>query len=96
MSVQDILSKLHAQLAEAMLEEVIQNREDGMPVPAADKAAIARFLKDNNVTADPAANADLEALRAALEGKQAPKATKLQAKIEELSQESVEALYNMH
>lgn len=94
--MQEVLSKLHALLAEAMLGEVQQAIEDGMPVPAADKAAIARFLKDNNITADPAANADLEALRAALEGKQAPKVTRLQARIEELSTESVEALYSMH
>ena len=90
------LQKLHELLGKAMLEEVQQAIEDGMPVPAADKAAIARFLKDNGVTADPAANTDLEALRAALEGRESKQSTKLQARIEELDIEAVHALYEMH
>ena len=94
MSIQDVLRELHEKLANAMLEEVNFARDEGMPIPAADKGAIAKFLKDNNITADPAANADLEALQAALTGKTTVRSTKLQAKIEALSPESVEALYH--
>lgn len=92
----DTLRHLHELLGKAMLEEVQQAREDGLPVPAADKAAIARFLKDNGVTADPAANTDLEALRAALEGRESKQSTRLQARIDDIDAEAVAALYGMH
>jgi len=95
LSIQRILKDLHTQLAEAMLREVHQAEEDGLPIPAADKGAIAKFLKDNGITADPAANADIEALQAALRGQASARATKLQDTLESISSEAVEALYTL-
>jgi hypothetical protein len=37
---------------EALVEEIKQSKEDGVPLPAADKSVIAKFLKDNDITAD--------------------------------------------
>lgn len=87
------LQQLHGLLAEAMLNEVEEAIADGYPVPAADKGAIAKFLKDNGITADPAANADLDALRAALTGAENPRSTKLAAKLEEIDADAVRGLY---
>ena len=39
-------------LTEALIEEIKQSKEDGVPLPAADKSVIAKFLKDNDITAD--------------------------------------------
>lgn len=46
------LSELHRMLTEALIEEIRQSKEDGVPLPAADKSVIAKFLKDNDITAD--------------------------------------------
>ena len=46
------LSELHRMLTEALIEEIKQSKEDGVPLPAADKSVIAKFLKDNDITAD--------------------------------------------
>lgn len=91
---QDILGKLHAMLAQQMLDECEFHQREEMPMPAADKAAIAKFLKDNNITADPANNADLEALQAKLLGQPAPGSTALQKRLEDISPEDVKLLYN--
>lgn len=90
------LSKLHELLTDIMLEELDMYRSEAMPVPSSDKAAIAKFLKDNNVTADPADRADLDALKDALLGKQEAKRTKLAAKLQEQDACTVQALYDMH
>ncbi|QHJ82362.1 MAG: hypothetical protein [Caudoviricetes sp.] len=60
---QSMLAKLHELLAEQMIDEINWYRENDIPVPAADKAAIAKFLKDNSITCDPADAGDLERLR---------------------------------
>ena len=39
------LSELHRMFTEALIEEKV-------PLPAADKSVIAKFLKDNDITAD--------------------------------------------
>ena len=57
------LGELHAFLAEQFMIEMQWYRDNDIPVPAADKAAAAKFLKDNNITCDPADRADLEALK---------------------------------
>ncbi|UAW53804.1 terminase small subunit [Pseudomonas phage pphageT12] len=57
------LSELHELLAAQMVDEINWYRENDIPVPAADKAAIAKFLKDNSITCDPADKGDLERLR---------------------------------
>lgn len=60
---QSALVKLHEMLAEQMVLELQWYRDNDIPVPAADKAAIAKFLKDNSITCDPADASDLEELR---------------------------------
>lgn len=60
---ESVLGELHAFLAEQMLLELKWYRDNDIPVPAADKAAVAKFLKDNAITCDPADKGDLEALR---------------------------------
>lgn len=59
-----VMQELHAELADLLLHELRWYREQEIPVPAADKAAIAKFLKDNSITCDPADASDVEALRA--------------------------------
>ena len=46
------LSELHRMFTEALIEEIKQSKEDEVPLPAADKSVIAKFLKDNDITAD--------------------------------------------
>ena len=91
---QGVLGELHEALAELMLNELrwYMEQDPPIPLPAADKAAIAKFLKDNSVTCDPADNAQLEALRKELEGKREENKTKLQRKLT-LVTEDVMALY---
>ena len=61
----ELLGQLHAALAQLMLDELrwYQEQDPPIPLPAADKAAIAKFLKDNAITADPADADELHALR---------------------------------
>ena len=91
---QDILGELHEALAQLMLNELrwYMDQDPPIPLPAADKAAIAKFLKDNSITCDPADNAQLEELRKQLEGKREANKTRLQAKLT-LVTEDIEALY---
>lgn len=56
------LSELHRMFAEALIEEIKQSKEDEVPLPAADKSVIAKFLKDNNITAD-ADSEEMQGLR---------------------------------
>lgn len=53
------LSELHRMFTEALIEELKQAKDEEVPLPAADKSVIAKFLKDNDITAD----ADSEALQ---------------------------------
>lgn len=53
------LSELHRMFTEALIEEIKQSKDDEVPLPAADKSVIAKFLKDNDITAD----ADSEEMR---------------------------------
>jgi len=46
------LSELHRMFTEALIDEIKQANEDEVPLPAADKSVIAKFLKDNDITAD--------------------------------------------
>lgn len=46
------LSELHRMFTEALIEELKQAHDDDVPLPAADKSVIAKFLKDNDITAD--------------------------------------------
>lgn len=46
------LSALHLMFTEALIAELKQAGEEEIPLPAADKSVIAKFLKDNDITAD--------------------------------------------
>lgn len=62
-----LMSALHAMLAETFMDDLRWYKEQGIPVPAAEKAATAKFLKDNAITCDPADAQDIEALREELQ-----------------------------
>jgi hypothetical protein len=47
---------------EALIEELRQAKDDEVPLPAADKSVIAKFLKDNDITAD-ADSEEMQGLR---------------------------------
>ena len=46
------LSALHALFTEELIKELKAAGEENIPLPAADKSVIAKFLKDNDITAD--------------------------------------------
>lgn len=46
------LSDLHARFTEALIAELEEAQSENIPLPAADKSVIVKFLKDNNITAD--------------------------------------------
>lgn len=91
---QGILGELHEALAQLMLNELrwYMEQDPPIPLPAADKAAIAKFLKDNSITCDPADNDQLEELRKQLEGKREANVTRLKDKLR-LVDADIEALY---
>lgn len=91
---QGILGELHEALAKLMLNELqwYMEQDPPIPLPAADKAAIAKFLKDNSITCDPADNDQLELLRKELEGKREANVTRMKDKLK-LVGADVEALY---
>lgn len=90
------LGKLHELLTDIMLEELRMYQDESIPVPSSDKAAIAKFLKDNNITADPTDKAELDALKDLLLGRQEQKRTSLAAKLEATDAQAVQSLYEMH
>ena len=60
------LKDLHSLIARSLNQRISQDMEDGLPTDAATLGAAIKFLKDNNVSADPADADDLYALRAKL------------------------------
>lgn len=46
------LAELHNMFTEALIAEVEEAKQENIPLPAADKSVIAKFLKDNDITAD--------------------------------------------
>lgn len=56
------LAELHRMFTEALIEEIEEAKRDEVPLPAADKSVIAKFLKDNDITAD-ADSAEMQELR---------------------------------
>lgn len=57
------LQELHSLIARSLSQRITQDMEDGLPTDAATLGAAIKFLKDNNVSADPADADDLSALR---------------------------------
>lgn len=60
------LEKLQRLMVTALTQRVQQDMQDNIPTDAATLGVIAKLLKDNNVTADPADADDLANLRAKL------------------------------
>lgn len=46
------LAELHRKFTEALISELEAAGAEEIPLPAADKSVIAKFLKDNDITAD--------------------------------------------
>jgi len=61
------LGLLHKLLAKSFKERLEADMQDNIPTDAATLGALAKFLKDNSVTADPASADDLGVLRAKLQ-----------------------------
>ena len=59
---QSKVSSLHDLLTELFIEDIKMCRAEGIPMSASDKAVIVKFLKDNDVTAEPV-EAKVQALR---------------------------------
>lgn len=57
------LQELHSLIAQSLNKRITQDMEDEIPTDAATLGAAIKFLKDNNVSADPADADDLSALR---------------------------------
>ena len=57
------LQDLHSLIARSLNQRISQDMKDGLPTDAATLGAAIKFLKDNNVSADPADADDLSALR---------------------------------
>lgn len=58
-----LLEELHRLVAENLIGRLQRDAKDEMFTDAATIGAITKFLKDNNITADPADKSDLENLR---------------------------------
>lgn len=57
------LQELHRMVAKSLTTRIGQDMEDQLPTDAATLGAAIKFLKDNNVSADPADAEDLTDLR---------------------------------
>lgn len=93
----EMMGRLHESLAQMMLDELewYQSEDtnpDRIPMPAADKGAIAKFLKDNDVTCDPMEGGQIEELRRAFEEKRAARTPTLD-KLLQSSEEDINNLY---
>lgn len=60
------LEELHQLVTRSYTERIQQDLDDGLPTDAATLSGAAKFLKDNAITADPADQDDLAALRESL------------------------------
>ena len=58
-----LLEKLHGLLADSFVTRLEEDKKDAIPTDAATLGAISKFLKDNEVTADPADNTELADLK---------------------------------
>lgn len=89
---QSVLAQLHEALAQQMLDELQWYKDNEIPVPAADKAAIAKFLKDNSITCDPADSEDLKALQEEFRKSSLARREKA-ARLVGLSDDAIRAMY---
>jgi hypothetical protein len=65
-ALRDRLGELHAKVCESYYTQIDQNLTENIPTDAAFLSGAVKFLKDNEVTADPASKEDISALRGAL------------------------------
>jgi len=91
----DKLGELHMLLADIMITELkwYRDQEPPIPVPASDKAAVAKFLKDNSVTCDPVDDESIKALRDEFMDQSKNRRSKAM-EAAGLAQEDLEALYH--
>lgn len=59
----EALQELHSVVAKSLRTRIEQDMEDDLPTDAATLGAAIKFLKDNNISADPAEASDLTELR---------------------------------
>jgi len=59
----DVMEQLHIKVATSLTRRLDQDMEDNIPTDAATMSAAIKFLKDNDITADPADADDLSKLR---------------------------------
>lgn len=59
----DELNSLHQLVAKSLNTRLTDDLKDGIPTDAATLGAAIKFLKDNEITADPASKEDLTELR---------------------------------
>lgn len=71
------LNTLHTLIAKSLKQRIEQDIEDNIPTDAATLGAAIKFLKDNNVTADPADADDLSQLRDKLKEQSAQRRRKV-------------------
>lgn len=71
------LNALHTLIAKSLKQRIEQDIEDNIPTDAATLGAAIKFLKDNNVTADPADADDLSQLRDKLKEQSAQRRRKV-------------------
>lgn len=91
----DSLGELHALLTEVMRDEIQDYRDKQLPIPASVMAAVAKFLKDNNITCDPVDADSIQALRDEFErDSKARRSAAVEAA--GLAVDDLEALYQTH
>lgn len=88
------LAGLHELLAQAMEDELKRCKDADLPVSAPFAAVIAKFLKDNNVTAEREDMDELARLRAELEGGKASARAALMSKAQEEMDDISKGLLN--
>ena len=57
------LNKLHEMVTDSFIKRLELDAEDGVPTDAATLSSMTKFLKDNEVTADPAESSKLDSLQ---------------------------------
>lgn len=70
----ELLEQIHSMFAEQIVHEIKMYRSEDVPIPAADKAVYAKFLRDNSIFCVPKSEDDLIELRDKLMGKDRNKA----------------------
>lgn len=85
------LQELHALIARSLSKRISQDMDDELPTDAATLGAAIKFLKDNNVSADPADSDDLTELRDKLR-QQAEQRRASRSNVVQLAQQDIKAM----